>query len=80
LSAALFAAESTVAGGVRDAAAIVAAAQAVLDQNAVAPEYLRLVTTDTLQAVDTLRGDALLAIAARVGGVRLIDNAILTAE
>jgi pantoate--beta-alanine ligase len=79
LSAALFAAEHTVAAGARDATAIVAAAQAVLDQNSVIPEYLRLVSVDTLQEIDTLGSDALLAVAARVGGIRLIDNTILTA-
>jgi pantoate--beta-alanine ligase len=40
-------------------------------------EYVALVEPDTLEPLDTLSGVALLAIAARIGEVRLIDNAIL---
>jgi pantothenate synthetase len=36
-----------------------------------------LVDPDSLESLDTLTQEALLAIAARVGEVRLIDNAIL---
>ncbi len=42
------------------------------------PEYIALVEPDTLEPVVTLAGEALLALAARVGEVRLIDNAILS--
>jgi pantoate--beta-alanine ligase len=40
-------------------------------------DYLALVDPDTLEAVDALERPALLALAARIGQVRLIDNAIL---
>jgi pantoate--beta-alanine ligase len=43
----------------------------------VEPEYLELVRTDDLAPVERVDGDALLAVAARVGGTRLIDNTIL---
>jgi pantoate--beta-alanine ligase len=43
----------------------------------VEPEYLALVDTDTLAPVDTIDGEVLLAVAAHVGGVRLIDNTLL---
>ena len=43
----------------------------------VEPEYLELVGTDDLHPVARVEGDALLAVAARVGGTRLIDNTIL---
>jgi len=41
------------------------------------PEYLEIVSVDTLSAVDQLQGEALMAVAAFVGGVRLIDNTVL---
>jgi hypothetical protein len=43
----------------------------------VEPEYVALVEPDTLEPVLTLAGEALLALAARVGEVRLIDNEML---
>ena len=43
----------------------------------VQPEYLELVDPETLQPCEELTREALLAVAARVGDTRLIDNAIL---
>jgi pantoate--beta-alanine ligase len=80
LSAALFAAEKSVADGSRDAKSVVAAAREVLAHSQVTPEYLELVSAETLGPIDEIRGEALLAVAARVGGVRLIDNTILRTE
>jgi len=80
LSAALFAAEKSVADGTRDAKAVVAAAREVLAHSNVSPEYLELVSPETLAPVKEIQGEALLAVAARIGGVRLIDNTILRAE
>ena len=48
-----------------------------LDAAGVEPEYLELRSTDTLQPVERVNGSTLLAVAARVGRARLIDNAIL---
>lgn len=76
---AIAAAERAVAAGDRRADAILAAAHAAMDAAGVEPEYLALVDADTLAPVTTLDGAALLAVAARVGGVRLIDNAVLRA-
>jgi len=78
LSRALAAAQDAVAAGERDAAAVRAAALAAMTPFSVEPEYLELVDTDTLAPVETIDGEALLAIAAEVGGVRLIDNTLLT--
>jgi pantoate--beta-alanine ligase len=78
LSAALRAAEQAVAAGERDAARIRAAALAAMTSHDVEPEYLELVDTDTLTPVEELDGEVLLAVAAQVGGVRLIDNTILS--
>jgi pantoate--beta-alanine ligase len=77
LSAALRAAERELAAGTRDAAALTAAARAAMDDFAVEPEYLALVDPEDLRPVSTVDQEALLAIAARVGPVRLIDNTIL---
>jgi pantoate--beta-alanine ligase len=44
----------------------------------VEPEYLALVDPEDLHPVGAVDQDALLAVAARVGQVRLIDNTILT--
>jgi pantoate--beta-alanine ligase len=64
--------------------AVLAAAQRVLDKAARAdpplvPDYLALVEPDTFTPVKPgFAGDALLLVAARVGGTRLIDNTSLT--
>ena len=44
----------------------------------VEPEYLALVASDTLQPVDRIDGEILVALAARVGRARLIDNTLIT--
>jgi pantoate--beta-alanine ligase len=44
----------------------------------VQPEYLALVDPNTLEPLEELAGEGLLALAARIGEVRLIDNAVLT--
>jgi pantoate--beta-alanine ligase len=43
----------------------------------VEPEYLAAVSAETLQPVTPLAGRILVAVAARVGPVRLIDNVIV---
>jgi pantoate--beta-alanine ligase len=77
LSRALRAAEDAVAGGTLEAAAVLAAARAKLDEAGVEPEYLELRSADDLSEVERVNGATLLAVAARVGRARLIDNAIL---
>ena len=77
LSQALQAAESAVAAGARDPAAIAAAARA--EMNGVEPEYLALVDPDSFQPVRTVDGRVLVAVAARIGATRLIDNTIVQA-
>jgi pantoate--beta-alanine ligase len=80
LSRALRAAEATVAEGTVDAAAVVAAAKAELDRAGIEPDYLQLRSATDLSPVERVNGSALLAVAARVGRARLIDNAILGGE
>lgn len=78
LRRALDAAEALVAAGERDAAAIERAARAAFAEHGVEPEYVALVATETLTPVDSIEGEVLLAVAARVGNARLIDNTILS--
>jgi pantoate--beta-alanine ligase len=77
LSRALRAAEERVALGERDAAAVLSAARAELDEAGIEPEYLELRSANDLAPVERLNGSTLLAVAARVGRARLIDNTIL---
>jgi pantoate--beta-alanine ligase len=79
LSQALRAAAEQAAGGVRSAQALLDAARAAMLRLDVEPEYVALVEPDTLEPIEQLTGEALLAIAARVGRVRLIDNTLLSA-
>lgn len=77
LSRALRAAEDTVQAGERDAARVLAAARAELDAAQIEPEYLELRSADDLSPVERVNGSTLLAVAARVGRARLIDNTML---
>jgi pantoate--beta-alanine ligase len=77
LSRALAAAERAVAAGRLDADAVLAAARAELDAAGVEPEYLELRSADDLSPAERVNGNTLLAVAARVGRARLIDNTVL---
>lgn len=77
LNRALEAAAEVVEHGERNAATIEDAARAILADAGIVPEYLELRTADDLQPITVLAGDALLAVAARVGSARLIDNRLL---
>ncbi len=78
LPAALDAARVLVGEGERSAQALLEAAGAAMRPFGVDPEYVALVEPDALEPVTTLDGEALLALAARIGEVRLIDNAVLS--
>ena len=77
LPAALDAARALAATGERSTRALLEAARAAMRPFDVEPEYVALVEPETLEPVATLTGEALLALAAWVGEVRLIDNEIL---
>jgi pantoate--beta-alanine ligase len=81
LSRALATAREAAEDGERDARAIAAKAKAAMVEHGVEPEYLELVSTDTLAPVEEV-GDAevLVAVAARVGPARLIDNTVIHAN
>ncbi|HWI08797.1 MAG TPA: pantoate--beta-alanine ligase [Solirubrobacteraceae bacterium] len=66
------------AAGERDATILAAIGRAAMAELSVEPEYLELVAPDTFAPVASVGDEqVLVAVAARVGGVRLIDNDIL---
>jgi pantoate--beta-alanine ligase len=75
LSRALRAAGEAVAAGERDADRVRAAAMAELGD--LKPEYLALVDPLTFAPLHTVSARTLVAVAAQVGPVRLIDNIVL---
>lgn len=77
VSRALFAVRDAVAGGERAAARAIAAGRAILAAEGITPEYLEAVSTETLAPVEIIDRETLIAIAARVGSVRLIDNVLV---
>lgn len=79
LNRALDAAESAVAQGQTSAAAVIGTARSVLADAGIDPEYLELRSPEDLRELDHVDGEALLAVAARFGAARLIDNRILEA-
>jgi pantoate--beta-alanine ligase len=78
LSAALRAAYEAFAAGERQAAALAAIMRRRLDaEPAVALQYLAIADPLTLSPVQTVEASTVVALAARVGRTRLIDNIIL---
>ena len=79
LSGALYMASEAVVRGVRDAGAI---RQLIADTVAHAPlvrlDYAEVVDAATLDPIDEISGDTLVALAAHVGKARLIDNVTIT--
>jgi len=54
-----------------------AAGASILSTARIEPEYYAAVSTETLAPVTTIHGETLVALAARVGDVRLIDNVLV---
>ena len=77
LSRALSAAEEKVRTGSIDRESVLAAARTELDAAQIEPEYLELRSAEDLSPVERVNGSTLLAVAARVGNARLIDNTML---
>jgi pantoate--beta-alanine ligase len=78
LSRALAAAASRVAAG--DGSAAAAAARNELEHYGVEPEYLAVVDPETLDPVSSIDGPVLVAVAAKLGRARLIDNVIASPD
>ncbi len=78
LHRALHAVREAVAAGERDPNAVLTAARSEFSSSSVEPDYIELVSADTLAPVQRIDGDVLAVVAARVGATRLIDNALIT--
>ncbi|MGA9286669.1 MAG: pantoate--beta-alanine ligase [Solirubrobacteraceae bacterium] len=77
LSKALTAAGTAASDGEHSAAALTETVRTSMSELEVEPEYVALVSPDTLEPISELDKPALLAIAARVDSTRLIDNVTL---
>jgi pantoate--beta-alanine ligase len=73
----LQAAKKAVDDGERDGVAIAAAGTKVMHADGIEPEYFAVVDRASLVPLTALSGDVLIAVAARVGPVRLIDNLVM---
>ena len=78
IARALHAVARVVETGERDADAALRAGRVVLDGAGIEPEYFAAVSTDTLAPVTRIERETLVAVAARFGAVRLIDNVIVS--
>lgn len=75
LRRALLAGAGAIRGGATDAAAVRQAMSDTLATEPMAePDYVSVADPDTLVELDTVRDEALLSLAVRIDGVRLIDN------
>ncbi len=77
LPQALQAAARRAGEGERSATALLEAARAAMLARGVQPEYVELVDPETLAPCERLERESLLALAARIGQTRLIDNVVL---
>ena len=73
----LDAALAAIGSGAQKGDVVIDAAKRTMRQDGVEPEYFALVDALSLEPVQSLRGDILIAVAARVGPVRLIDNELI---
>ncbi|MBA3673315.1 MAG: pantoate--beta-alanine ligase [Gemmatimonadaceae bacterium] len=80
ISRALFAVRDRAAAGEADVERALDTGRAVLREAGIEPEYFAAVNAETLATADQFDSDTLVAIAARLGDVRLIDNVIVPAS
>jgi len=77
ISRGLAAAARLAADGERDTAELARTADRILRDHGLDAEYVAVVDPDTLQPLPTLERAALVAVAARAGATRLIDNVVV---
>jgi pantoate--beta-alanine ligase len=78
LSRSLAAVRDEIAKGERDAGRLLATLRSVLKlEPRVALDYAEIVDSESLEAIQMLRGTCYILLAARVGDTRLIDNALI---
>jgi pantoate--beta-alanine ligase len=71
-------AEQLIKAGVKDSEKIIAEMQKIVAQSKLLqPEYIEVVNPETLQSEDEIIGPVLIAVAARLGSARLIDNILV---
>jgi pantoate--beta-alanine ligase len=81
LHRALQAVEAAYSSGERDAAALTRVAQEVFaSEPGVKPDYIEVLDPVTLLPVERAQGETLVAVAAKVGSTRLLDNVVLTSN
>jgi pantoate--beta-alanine ligase len=73
----LRAAQAAAAGGETDAARLREHAAAAMAARSVEPDYVAVVDPDSFSVMETASGRVLMAVAARVGATRLIDNLLI---
>ena len=77
ISRALFVAKGEYTQGIRQANRLTTTMQKILLEQHLSIDYIAAVDPHTLKTVDVVNGPTVLAIAARVGSTRLIDNVII---
>jgi pantoate--beta-alanine ligase len=80
ISRALFMAEADVRAGIRQTNRLMTSMQHMLLEQHLNIDYIAAVDPRTLKPVEIVEGQTLLAIAARVGTTRLIDNVLVTPQ
>jgi len=81
LSAALAECENKVSKGCRDCPKLIETMRAVISSSSeIEIEYISIVDTTTLADIDVVEGQALVALAAKIGSTRLIDNILLNLD
>ncbi len=78
LRQALAVAEEAITNGNRDGNHVAQLARATMHERGVDAEYFEVVSAETLQPISPLAGEILIAVAAHLGAVRLIDNVMVT--
>jgi len=78
LYAALQEAEILIAGGLRDSKKIIGEMEKIIKLSGLTKiDYIDIVNAKTLEEVEQVKGETLLAIAVKIGSARLIDNIIV---
>jgi pantoate--beta-alanine ligase len=80
LSRSLRAAEEAFRRGVVDANTLITSVRQELSSEPISVDYVELLDPDSLQPIDHVSSPALLAVAARVGSTRLLDNVVLGSQ
>ncbi len=78
ISQGLFAAEAEVKAGIRQTSRLITTIQKIMLKQHLSIDYVSAVDPVTLKNVENVNGPTVLAVAARVGNTRLIDNLVVS--